>query len=194
VRKVVKVVVIQIVMVKLEAACFVSKVSSNRNHVMHLICSLAATKSQIPVPNCESEGYLKYVFLVRAVNVGTNNVTHYGKWSSPGETNCYRSGNNIPVIILPWSQGLGVRKEGIIEDFKLRMVMEATQEASMEVPYGFQIDIDIETEGPGLLQELRKDIDFDGYCRTRKAAYSKQEVKTMYKRILLYVKYVRCSK
>lgn len=190
----VKVVVIQIVMVKLEATCFVSEMSSNGNHVMDLICLLAATESQIPVPNCESEGYLKYVFLVRAVNVGTNNVTHYGKWSSPGETNCYRSGNNIPVIILPWSQGLGIRKEGIREDFKLRVVMEATQEASMEVPHGFQIDIDIEVEGSGLLQELRKDIGFDRYCMPQKAICSKQEVKAMYKHLLWYVKYVICSK
>lgn len=187
----VKVVVIQIVMVKLEASCFVSKVSSNENHVMDLICSLAATKSQIQVPNCESEGYLKYVFLVRAVNVGTNNLTHYGKWSSPGETNCYRSGNDIPVIILPWSQGLGIRKEGIIEDFKLRVGMEATQEASTEVPNGFEGG---EIEGSGLLQELRKDIDFNRYCMPRKVVYSKQEVKTMYKRLLLYVKYIVCSK
>lgn len=190
-RKVVKVVVIQIVMVKLEAACFVSKVSSNGNHVMDLICSLAATESQIPVPNCESEGYLKYVFLVRAVNVGTNNVTHYGKWSNPGETNCYRSGNIIPVIILPWSQGVGIRKEGIIEDFKLRVGMEATQEASMAVPHGPEGG---DIEGSGLQQELRKDIDFDWYCMPGKAVYSKQEVKTMYKHLLWYVKYVMCSK
>lgn len=190
-RKVVKVVVIHIVMVKLEAAYFVSEVSSNGNHVMDLICSLAATKSQIPVPNCESEGYLKYVFLVRAVNLGTNKVTHYGKWSSPGETNCYRSGNKIPVIILPWSQGLGIRKEGIIEDFKLRVGMEATQEASMEVPLGFEGG---EIEGSGLLQELRKDIDFDWYCMPRKAACSHKEVKAMYKCLLWFVKYVVCSK
>lgn len=61
-----------------------------------------ATKSQIPVPNCESEGYLKYVFLVRAVNVGTDNVTHYGKWSSPGETNCYRSDMPQEVFVGIW--------------------------------------------------------------------------------------------
>jgi len=187
VRKMVKVVVIHIVMVKLEAACFVSEVSSNRNHVIDLICSLAATESQIPVPNCESEGYLKYVFLVRAVNLGTNKVTHYGKWSSPGETNCYRSGNKIPVIILPWSQGLGIRKEGIIEDFKLSVGMEATQEASMEVSIGFEWG---EIEGSGLLQELHKDIDFGWYCMPRKAACSKQEIKAMYKHLL----YVLCSK
>jgi hypothetical protein len=158
---------------------------------MDLVCSLAATKSQIPVPNCESEGYLKYVFLVRAVNVGTDNVTHYGKWSSPGETNCYRSGNKIPVIILPWSQGLGIRNEGNIEDFKLRVGMEATQEASMEVPHGFEGG---EVEGSGLLQELCKDVDFDWYCVPRKAAYSKQEVKAMYKHLLWFLKYVICSK
>jgi len=134
------------------------------------------------------------VFLVRAVNLGTNNVTHHGKWSSPGETNCYRSGNNIPVIILPWSQGLGIRKEGIIEDFKLRLGMEATQEANMEVPHGFKIDINIEIEGSGLQQELRKDIDFSRYCMTQKAVYSKQEVKTMYKHLLFFVKYVICRK
>lgn len=163
----------------------------HQTETMDLIYSLAATKSQIPVPNCESEGYLKYVFLVRAVNVGTNNVTHYGKWSSPGETNCYRSGNRIPIIILPWSEGLGIRKEGIIDDFKLRVGMEATQDASMEVPHGFEGG---EVEGSGLLQELHKDVDFDWYCMPRKAAYSKQEVKAMYKRLLWFLKYVVCSK
>jgi len=66
------------------------------------VYNTTATKSQIPVPNCESEGYLKYVFLVRAVNVGTNNVTHYGKWSSPGETNCYRSDMPPEVFIGIW--------------------------------------------------------------------------------------------
>jgi len=123
--------------------------------------------------------------------VGTNNVTHFGKWSSPGETNCYRSGNKIPVIILPWSQGLGIRKEGIIEDFKLRVGLEATQEANMEVPNGFEGG---EIEGSGLLPELRKDIDSDWYCMPRKAVYSKQEIKAMYKRLLWYVKFVVCGK
>jgi hypothetical protein len=157
---------------------------------MVFICSLAATGSQIPVPNCESEGYLKYVFLVRAVNLGTNNVTHYGKWSSPGETNCYRSGNQIPVVTLPWSQGLGMRrKAGIIgEDFKSGVGMEAAQKASS---HGFEGG---EIEGSVLLQELRKDVDLDWYCMPRKAAYSKQEVKAMYKHLLCFLKYIVCSK
>lgn len=175
-------------MIKLEAASFVSEVSSNRNHVMDLICLLAATNSQIPVPNCESEGYLKYVFQVRAVNMGTNNVKHYGKWSSPGETNCYRSGNRIPVIILPWSQGLGIRKE----DFKLRVGLEATQEASMELPHGFEGG---ETEGSGLLQEFHKDVDFDRLCIPWKAVHSKQDIKAFCKRLLVwFTKYIACSK
>lgn len=156
-----------------------------------LICLLADTKSQIAVPNCESEGYLKYVFHVRAVNMGTNNVKHYGKWSSPGETNCYRSGNRIPVIILPWSQGLGIWKEGNIEDFKLRVGMEATQEANMELPHGFEWG---EIEGSGLLQELHKDIDFSLHCMPRKAKYSQQEVKAIQKRLLWFLKDVICSK
>lgn len=156
-----------------------------------LICLLAATELHIPIPYCDVEGYLKYVFLVRAVNLGTNSVTHYGKWSSTAETNCYKSGNKIPVIILPCSQGLGIRKEGIIEDFKLRMGMEATQEPSMEVPLGSEGG---DVEGSGLLQELRKDIDFEWYCMPRKAVYSRQEVKAMYKRLLWHVKDVICSK
>ncbi|PNF42338.1 hypothetical protein B7P43_G03672 [Cryptotermes secundus] len=65
-----------------------------------------ATESQIPVPNCESEGYLKYLFLVRAVNLGTTNVTHYGNWSSPGETNCYRSVIPQEMLMFIWVCGV----------------------------------------------------------------------------------------
>jgi hypothetical protein len=154
---------------------------------MELICFLAATESQIPVPDCETEGYLKYLFLVRAVNVGANNVTYYGNWSSPGESTCYSTGNKIPVIILPWSQGLGVRKQGIKEDFELRMGIEAAQEASIDVPNGFEGG---EIEGSGLLQESVNDIDLDWYCGPHKPAYSKQEVKRLYKLPHQFIKYV----
>lgn len=155
--------------------------------IVEFLCFLAATESQIPVPDCETEGYLKYLFLVRAVNVGANNVTHYGNWSSPGESNCYSSGNKIPVIILPWSQGSGVRKQGNREDFELRMGIEASQGASVNIPHGFEGG---EVEGSGLLQESTKDIEFDWYCGPRKPIYSKQEMKKLHKLLLWFNKYV----
>lgn len=158
---------------------------------MKFVYFLAATESQIPVPNCESEGYLKYLFLIRAVNLGANNVTHYGNWSSPGETNCYRSGNKIPVIILPWSQGFGVRKQNVREDFELKLRMEATQDTNMEVFHGFEGG---EIEGSGLLQELGKDVDFEWYCTCWKPAYSKQDMKRMCKLLLQFLKYVTYKK
>jgi hypothetical protein len=158
---------------------------------MESICFLAATESQIPVPDCEAEGYLKYLFLVRAVNVGTNNVSYYGDWSSPGESNCYSSGNKIPVIILPWSQGLGTRKQGIKVDNELRMGIEATQEASMEVPNGFEGG---EIEGSGLLQESFKDVDLEWYCGRCKLTYSKPEVKRKYKLLIPFTKCVIYNK
>jgi hypothetical protein len=151
----------------------------------------AATESQIPVPNCESEGYLRYLFLVRAMNLGTNNVTHYGNWSSPGETNCYSSGNKIPLIIPPWSQGLGISKQSVREDFEIRMGIEATQDTNMEVLHGFEGG---EIEGSGLLQEFGKDIDFEWYCTCWKHAYSKHDVKRMCKLLFQFLKYVTYNK
>ena len=71
----------------------------------------------VSVPNCKTEGYLKYLFQVRAVNIGTNNATYYGNWSSPGESNCYSSGNDIPVLILePGFEGEG---SGLLQDSDL---------------------------------------------------------------------------
>jgi hypothetical protein len=158
---------------------------------MKFIYFLAATESQIQIPNCESEGYLKYVFLVRAVNLGTDNVTHYGNWSSPGETNCYRSGKEIPLIIPPWSQGLGIRKQSIREDLEIRMGIEATQDTNMEVLHGFEGG---EVEGSGLLQEVHKDVDFEWYCTCWKHAYSKQDMKRTCKLLFHFLKYVTYNK
>lgn len=61
--------------------------------------------SLVAVPNCKTEGYLKYLFQVRAVNIGTNNVTYYGNWSSPGESNCYASGLPKEVVVVIWVCG-----------------------------------------------------------------------------------------
>lgn len=118
-------------------------------------------------------------------------MTFHGNWSSPGESNCYSSGNKIPVIILPWSQGLGIRKQGIREDFELKMGIAASQEASLDVPHGFDGG---QIEGSGLLQESAKDVELDWYCGPRKPIYSKQEVKTMQKFLLWFIKYVAHNK
>lgn len=65
---------------------------------------LLGTESQVPIPDCDLEGlHYTYTFSVRAVNIGPDNVTYYGPWSSPGEGNCYASGKSrIPIINIPW--------------------------------------------------------------------------------------------
>lgn len=77
----------------------VIKVDEKSRKNVTYVYNTTATESQIHAPNCESGGSVKYVFHVRAVNMGTNNVKHYGQWSGPVETSCYRSDMPQEVLI-----------------------------------------------------------------------------------------------
>ncbi|XP_069693403.1 cytokine receptor isoform X2 [Periplaneta americana] len=77
---------------------------SERNETS--VFNTTATQIEIPLLDCEAEGYLKYLFQVRAVNIGNNNMTYYGNWSNPGESTCYSSVIPHGVIIVIWLCGV----------------------------------------------------------------------------------------
>ncbi|KAJ9579351.1 hypothetical protein L9F63_024541 [Diploptera punctata] len=80
--------------------------TKNHSITTNVTAIALGNSSMVSVPNCKTEGYLKYLFQVRAVNLGTNNVTYYGNWSSPGESNCYASGLPEEIIVVIWVCGV----------------------------------------------------------------------------------------
>ncbi|XP_063994915.1 cytokine receptor isoform X2 [Diachasmimorpha longicaudata] len=61
------------------------------------------TQSNIPIPDCKTEGRSTlHEFTVRAVNIGPNGEHLYGPWSEAGSGNCYSNGPSSLILVVIW--------------------------------------------------------------------------------------------